>query len=71
MTLKVYKDNWYDFMWKLNKKIWIVDEKSWTDQFYIKNRALNPIVGLGCNFTWSLLICFPTLVKDLILIRVL
>jgi hypothetical protein len=21
MTLKAYKDNWYDFMWRLNKKI--------------------------------------------------
>jgi len=28
MTLKVYKDNLYDFIGRLNKKIWIVDENS-------------------------------------------
>ena len=38
--------------------------------FTLESRALNQIVGLGCNFAWSLLICFPTLVKDPIPIRV-
>jgi len=40
------------------------------NNFTLKSRALNPIIGLGCNFAWSLLIYFPTLVKDLIPIRV-
>jgi hypothetical protein len=39
MNLKVYKDNWYAFMWRLNKKIWIVDEKSWTNKFYVRKQS--------------------------------
>ena len=38
--------------------------------FTLENRALNPIVGSGWNFVWSLLIYFPILVKDLIPIEV-
>ena len=34
--------------------------------FTLESKALNPIVGSRWNFAWSLLICFPTMVKDLI-----
>jgi hypothetical protein len=40
------------------------------NKFTLGNRDLNPIVGSRWNFAWSLLICFPTLVKYLIPIGV-
>jgi hypothetical protein len=38
--------------------------------FTLESKALSSIIESECNFAWSLLICFRTLIKDLIPIRV-
>jgi hypothetical protein len=65
MTLKWLEGQliWFHVKIEQEKSILFMKSHEMTN-FTSESKALNPIVGSGCNFTWSLLICFPTLVKD-------